>query len=201
MVAGSKGVVRQNQASHERLGDTLVFRCTEASCPTSRRFHKALGAALIQDGKPIAFASKALSPAKSRYANIERELLTVVYGCERFHNYLFGRPFTVESDHKLLASIHLKHLNTSPARLRRIIMHLQSYDLKIVCQPGAEMCIADALSRLSGEDQDEIANLDVTIHKISSQFTSSLLEEIRTATDGDDKLRSLKEIIYVGWPQ
>ena len=63
------------------------------------------------------------------------------------------------------------------------------------------MYIADALSRLSGEDQDEIADLDVTIHEISSQFTSSLLEEIRTATDEDDKLRSLKEVIYVCWPQ
>ena len=162
---------------------------------------KALGAALIQDGKPVAFASKALSPAESRYANIERELLAVVYGCERFHNYLFGRPFTVESDHKPLASIHLKHLNSSPARLRRMLMRLQPYDLKIVYQPGAEMYIADALSRLSGEDQDEIADLDVTIHEISSQFTSSLLEEIRTATDEDDELRSLKDVIYVGWPQ
>ena len=115
---------------------------------------KALGAALIQDGKPVAFASKALSPAESRYANIERELLAVLYGCDRFHNYVFGRPFTVESDHKPLASIHLKHLNTSPARLRRMLMCLQPYDLKVVYQPGAEMYIADALSRLSGEDQD-----------------------------------------------
>ena len=162
---------------------------------------KALGAALIQDGKPVAFARKALSPAESRYANIGLELLAVVYGCERFHNYLFGRPFTVESDHKPLASIHSKHLNSSPARLRRMLMRLQPYDLKIVYQPGAEMYIADALSRLSGEDQDEIADLDVTIHEITSQFTSSLLEEMRTATDEDDELRSLREVIYVGWPQ
>ena len=161
----------------------------------------ALGAALIQDGEPVAFASKALSPAESHYANIERELLAVVYGCERFHNYLFGRPFTVKLDHKPLASIHLKHLNASPAWLRRMLTRLQPYDVKIVYQPGAEMYIADALSRLSGEDQDEIADLDVTIHKISSQFTWSLLEEIRTATDEDDELRSVMEIIYVGWPQ
>ena len=125
---------------------------------------KALGTALIQDGKPVAFVSKALSPSESRYANIEHELLAVVYGCERFHNYLFGRPFTVESDHKPLASIHLKHLNTSPARLCRRLMRLQPYDLKIVYQPDAEMYIANALSRLSGEDNDEIADLDVTIY-------------------------------------
>ena len=44
-----------------------------------------LGAALIQDGRPIAFASKALTNTEQRYANIERELLPVVFGCERFH--------------------------------------------------------------------------------------------------------------------
>ena len=48
-----------------------------------------LGAALIQCGKPIAFASKALTPTETRYANIERELLAVVYGLEKFHTYFF----------------------------------------------------------------------------------------------------------------
>ena len=47
-----------------------------------------LGAALIQDGKPVAFASKSLSPTEQRYANIEREMLSVVFACERFHTYL-----------------------------------------------------------------------------------------------------------------
>ena len=47
---------------------------------------KGLGAALFQSNKPIAFASKALTPAETRYANIERELLAVVYGCEKFHS-------------------------------------------------------------------------------------------------------------------
>ena len=90
-------------------------------------------------------------------------------------------------------SIPLKHFNTSPARLHRMLMRQQPYDLNMVCQPDAEMYIADALSRLSGEDQDEIAGLEVTIHEISSQFTSSRLEEIRTTTDEDDELRGLKE--------
>ena len=89
---------------------------------------KAHGAALIQDGKPVAFASKALSPAESRYANIERKLLAVVYGCERFHNYLFGRPFTVESDHKPLASIHFEasqnQLSTATSHALCVFNHM-----------------------------------------------------------------------------
>ena len=51
---------------------------------------KGLGATIVQENKPVAFASKALTDAESRYANIERELLAVVYGCEKFHTYLYG---------------------------------------------------------------------------------------------------------------
>jgi len=51
-----------------------------------------LDASLTQDGQPIAYASKALSNTETRYACIERELLAVVFGVQRFHTYLFGRP-------------------------------------------------------------------------------------------------------------
>ena len=73
-----------------------------------------LGATLPQDQKVIAFASKTLTNTESRYANIERELLAVVYGCERFHSYLFGRRFVAESDHKPLESIQIKNLVSVP---------------------------------------------------------------------------------------
>ena len=78
---------------------------------------KGLGAALTQDRKPVAFASKALTDVESRYANIERELLAVVYSCEKFHTYLYGRGFTGHADHKPLESMHLKHLTAAPPRL------------------------------------------------------------------------------------
>ena len=67
-----------------------------------------LGAALLQDNHPIAFASKSLSDAEKRYANITRELLAAVFACERFHTYLLGREFIIESDHKPLEMIALK---------------------------------------------------------------------------------------------
>ena len=50
-----------------------------------------LGAVLFQEDRPVAFASRALTETESRYANIEREMLAVVFGCERFHNFLFGQ--------------------------------------------------------------------------------------------------------------
>ena len=70
---------------------------------------RGLGAVLLQNNKPIAFASKSLSDTEQRYANIERELLAVVFGCERFHTYVFGKQVTIESDHKPLETIQLKH--------------------------------------------------------------------------------------------
>ena len=75
---------------------------------------RGLGAVLMQGGRPIAFASKSLTDCERRYANIEREMLAVVFGCERFHTYVYGKHFTVESDHKPLEMIHLKNLAAAP---------------------------------------------------------------------------------------
>ena len=83
-----------------------------------------LGAVLIQNyfqgrGKPVAFASKNLTPAETRYANIECKMLPVVLGYIKFHHYLYSRKFICESDHKPLKDIHLKHLSDAPPRLQR----------------------------------------------------------------------------------
>ena len=86
-----------------------------------------LGAALIQttsdnQERVIAFASKSLTDTESRYANIEREMLAVVFGTERFHTFLYGSKCVVESDHKPLAAIHLKNISHAPARLQRRLL-------------------------------------------------------------------------------
>ena len=57
-----------------------------------------LGAVLLQDIKPVAYASKALTPSKTRYANIETEMQVVLFGSLRYHNYLYGRKFLCTSD-------------------------------------------------------------------------------------------------------
>ena len=59
-------------------------------------------------------ASKSLTDTETRYANIERELLAIIFACQRFNTYVLGRPFTVESDHKPLEMIHQKSLASAP---------------------------------------------------------------------------------------
>ena len=56
---------------------------------------KGLGAALLQDGKPVAFASKALTDTETRYAQIEKELLAIVFSVEKFDQFTFGRTVHV----------------------------------------------------------------------------------------------------------
>ena len=161
---------------------------------------KSLGAALTQDRKPVAFSSKALTDVESRYANIERELLAVVYGCEKFHTYLYGRSFTVHTVHKPVESIHLKHLTAAPPRLQRMLLRLQPYDLTIRYQPGKDTEVADALSRLSPESQDPIPGMNVQIHEIFPQFSSSMLQKIKEQSSLDAELNALKEMVHAGWP-
>ena len=108
---------------------------------------RGLGTYLIQDKRPIAFASKSLSGAGSRYANIEIELLAIAFACIRFNNYLQGRSFTVQSDHKPLEMIQLKSMHNMPPWLQRMLLQLQKYDMMIKYKPGSEMLLADALSK------------------------------------------------------
>ena len=65
-----------------------------------------LGAVLLQEDQPVAYASKALSRSQINYAQIEKEMLAIVFGCTRFHDYIYGlKEVQVETDHKLLESI------------------------------------------------------------------------------------------------
>ncbi|CAC5393315.1 unnamed protein product [Mytilus coruscus] len=88
-----------------------VSKPVKVSCDASQC---GLGAMLIQDNKPVAYATRSLTDAESRYANIERELLGVLFGLERFNDYTYGKHINVESDHKPLEMIVRKSLGCAP---------------------------------------------------------------------------------------
>ena len=67
-----------------------------------------IGAVLLQDDKPIAYASQSLTAMQQRYAPNEQEMLGVVYGCQRFHQYIYGKKVIIQSDHKPLETIMKK---------------------------------------------------------------------------------------------
>ena len=85
-------------------------------------------------------------------------------------SYVFGRHFTIESDHKSLEQISMKNLADAPVRLQRMLLRLQDYDFTIKYRPGGEMVVADTLSRYSPEDTPEIL-LDISVNHM---YTSML---------------------------
>ena len=78
-----------------------------------------LAAILSQDNKIIAYASRALSPVEQRYSQTERECLSIVWGIEHFHLYVYGKSFTLISDHKPL--IHILGTQASPKSKKTVI--------------------------------------------------------------------------------
>ena len=144
---------------------------------------RGLGACLIQQHKgkdqPIAFASKSLTDAETRYANIEKKVLAIVFACQRFSTYLLGRSFIAESDHKPLEIIAMKNLVNAPPHLQRMLLELQKYDVTIKYQPGKEMQLADALSRCPARASQEI-KLDMRVDYIA--FTKPWIEKLKDST-------------------
>ena len=140
--------------------------------------------------------SKSLTGAESRYANIERELLAVVFACIRFNTYLQGRRFTVQSDHKPLEMIHLKSMHNTPPHLQRMLLQLQKYDMEIKYKPGSEMLLTDALSRCPARYSQEM-KLDLDVDYIA--FTSAWIETLRETTCEDPVLSMVYQHVQHGW--
>ena len=110
---------------------------------------RGLGAALLQSNGPVTYASKSLSDTEARYSNIEREMLGLVFGLERFHYYVYGRSVIIETDHKPLEAIAKKILCSAPPRIARMLLHEQQYDLTIKYVPWKDIPLADVLSRIN----------------------------------------------------
>ena len=124
---------------------------------------KGLGTVLLQNGQPVAFASRTLSKTEQRYATIEKECLAIVFGCERFNQYLARLDkINVETDHKPLESIFRKSLLYAPSRLQRMLLRLQRYSLSVSYRPGSQMLLADHLSRAAQHE-----NCSTTLSKCS----------------------------------
>ncbi|XP_033756234.1 uncharacterized protein K02A2.6-like [Pecten maximus] len=164
-----------------------------------------LGAALIQDGQPIAYASRALTETQQRYAQIEKETLTIVFGCTKYHQFIFGREVTIEWDHKPLQAIFRKPLNRAPPRLQRLLLTLQKYTLNVVYKPGKTMYLADALSRsyLKETRENLVPDIDIEVNQIVSYLpiSSEKYQEFKRGTSKDEVLSQLREIIINGWQE
>ena len=163
-----------------------------------------LGAALFQNGSQVAYASRALTDAKTRYVQIEKELMAIVFACEIFDAYIYGREVTtVETDHKPLQAIIQKPLHAAPQLLQRMLLRLQKYHLNVKHKKGQDMHLSDTLSRAllsevnTSEFVRELENID---QKPLLRDSDSRWQQIQHASANDPVLQQLRSVIQNGKP-
>lgn len=115
-----------------------------------------IGAVLLQrneeigDDFPVAYASRKLLQREKAYATVEKECLAIVYGIQKFAPYLYGREFTLQTDHLSLLYIQKAKLNNS--RVMRWALLLQPYRFRVEAIKGSNNVGADFLSRNNHAD-------------------------------------------------
>ena len=162
----------------------------------------------MQEGRPVAYGSRSLTETEQNWAQIEKELFSIVYGCDKFKHYVYGQEITVETDHKPLEAIFKKPIGQTPARLPRMPMSLQPYDINLKFKPGKQIPVAATLSRritpdLSHQDRELSKRMEAQVYTILHQLpvSESRIEEIRNETDKDLELFALKKTVKDGWSE
>ena len=100
----------------------------------------ALGACILQNGHPIAYASRSLNKSEQNYVQTEKEMATFVFGATKFHKYIYAKGLIhVESDHRPLESLFKKPLSQTPLRIQRMMLKVQKYDLRVHYKKGTDL--------------------------------------------------------------
>ena len=154
--------------------------------------------------KPVAFASRSLSSSEQNYSQIDKEALGLIYGVRKFHTYLYGRKFTLVTDHKPLTSILGPKKGVSAvaaARLQRWALLLSAYTYELEFGATALHSNADALSRLPlpGKPREAVSETKLYyLQQLDCLPVTS--QEIRKATERDPILTKVHSYLLRGWP-
>ena len=167
---------------------------------------------LQDDGewRPVAYASRAMSPTEQRYAQIEKEALGITWASERFADYLIGLEFHIETDHKpLVPLLSSRNLEDLPARVQRFRMRMMRFTYSISHVPGKSLYIADTLSRaplvrpLNREEEKLEDDVQAYVDSIVKYLpaTEDRLEDFRTQQQQDEVTRQLITYCSEGWQE
>ena len=172
-----------------------------------------LGAVLLQlingSWRPVSFASRSMSETERRYAQIEKEALATTWACEKFANFLIGKTFSIETDHKpLVPLLGAKHLDTLPPRVLRFRLRLDRFDYEIAHVPGKDLYTADALSRAPLPDKttldstvlQELAEICMIAAISHLPASNERVATYKHAQSEDPQCRIVLQYCRNGWP-
>lgn len=158
----------------------------------------------------IAYASRSLTKAERNYAQIEKEALGIMFGIEKFNEYLYGRKFTLQTDHQPLQKIYGPKGDlpvVAAKRLHRWGLKLSMYQFDIEYVPTEKFGNADGLSRLpdpyekpSAETLEEQVFVNA-VEEIAFKNMPLTVELVRKAQETDRALSTIKPFIKQGWPE
>ena len=127
---------------------------------------------------------------------------------EKFHYFLYGNEFTLETDQKPLVSIYWKHLADVSPRIQRLIIHALPYNFHIVYIPGKQILMANALLRnlkiSEDKEEDQISLPILAVNYVTGNYQQYpekfIINRIREETSKDATLQLLAKYITKGWP-
>ena len=154
---------------------------------------------------PIAFTSRTLSVSEKNYSQIEKEALSLIVGIRKFRKHIYGRHFTLVTDHRPLTALFGPKSGVpalAAGRLQRWALFLLSYDYEIEFRNTKAHANVDSLSRLplpaqgNGECMSEVSVFNVAqINTVSVSVT-----ELCKATRSDPALSKVYQCLQRGWP-
>ena len=159
------------------------------------------------DERPIGYVSRTLTKAEKNYSQLEKEALALIFGVSKFHKYVYGRHFTLLSDHKPLQSL-LNERKATPAmasaRIQRWALILSAYEYDIRYLAGSENSAPDLFSRLplpAKESLDSTETVPELVHLMETiSNTVVTAEDIKHWTAKDPVLSTVLRYILSGWP-
>ncbi|UYV85139.1 K02A2.6-like, partial [Cordylochernes scorpioides] len=183
--------------SHYSLNLPLILSCDASQV--------GIGATLshLKDGeeRPVCFISRTLNVHERKYSQVEREGLAIVFAVNKLKNYLFGRKFTIYTDHKPLITIFGDKTNLPPLianRLHRWALTLSNYSFEIKYKKGKDNIIPDFLSRFPEFHENNLEYNDGSGEILL--LNTSIIDHVLVAheTQLDRTLFKLYKIIETG---